>query len=77
MVYPSQANFLFVRPEDEAGNSGPEVAQSLFEHLKAHRVLVRYFGSHALTRDFLRISIGDEDQMLILWDTIKLWRSNG
>ncbi|MGE9290611.1 MAG: histidinol-phosphate transaminase [Puniceicoccales bacterium] len=74
-VYPSQANFLFVRPEDRGGNTGAEVASSLFEFLKANKVLVRYFGSHALTRDFLRISIGDEDQMMTLWDTVTLWRS--
>ena len=74
-VYPSQANFLFVRPEKVDGEWGPEVAESLFSFLKANKVLVRYFGSHALTRDFLRISIGDEDQMMVLWDTIIEWRS--
>tara|TARA_R100000027_G_scaffold38198_2_gene28181 strand:+ start:8726 stop:9820 length:1095 start_codon:yes stop_codon:yes gene_type:complete len=75
-VYPSQANFLFVRPQNNEGEFGPEVAESLFKHLKENRVLVRYFASHALTRDFLRISIGDEDQMLVLWDTITRWLSN-
>lgn len=74
-VYPSQANFLFVRPQNVAGEWGAEIARSLFSFLKENRVLVRYFGSHALTRDFLRISIGDEDQMMVLWDTITQWRS--
>lgn len=72
-VYPSQANFLFVRPATQSGETGPEVAANLFSFLKDHKILVRYFGSHALTRDFLRISIGDEDQMMLLWDTIKKW----
>ncbi|MEM0965484.1 MAG: histidinol-phosphate transaminase [Verrucomicrobiota bacterium] len=72
-VYPSQANFLFARPQTAHGDYGPEVAVSLFEFLKSRKILVRYFDSHALTRDFLRISIGDEDQMLTLWETISEW----
>jgi len=75
-VYPSQANFLFVQPVNRAGETGPGVAESLFSFLKKHRILVRYFGSHVLTRDFLRISIGDENQMMFLWDTIKQWINN-
>jgi len=73
-VYPSQANFLFVRPEDASGRTGPEIAESLFSWLKRHKILVRHFGKHSLTRDFLRISIGDEDQMLVLWEVIQKWR---
>lgn len=76
LVYPSQANFLLVRPERENGDVGAEVADSLFSFLKEQRILVRYFGSHALTRDFLRISIGDEDQMMVLWETILQWLKN-
>ncbi len=72
-VYPSQANFLFVRPARRNGTYGKGVAEDLFSFLKEHRILVRYFGSHVLTRDFLRISMGDEDQMMFLWDTIKQW----
>jgi histidinol-phosphate aminotransferase len=75
-VYPSQANFLFIRPETKAREHGEKTASSLFEFLKDRRILVRYFGSHALTRDFLRISIGDEDQMMVLWDTINEWLNN-
>lgn len=76
-VYPSQANFLLVEPRDSSGRTGPAVAESLFDWLKGRKILVRYFGSHALTRDSLRISIGDEDQMMALWDTIMEWRANG
>jgi len=76
-VYPSQANFLLVRPQKEDGRFGREVAEDLFTFLKENRILVRYFGSHALTQDFLRISIGDEDQMMTLWDNIKIWLTKG
>jgi len=76
-VYPSQANFLFVEPRDGSGETGPETARSLFDWLKRHKILVRYFGKHSLTRDFLRISIGDEDQMMTLWETTEAWRKNG
>lgn len=76
-VYPSQANFLFLEPKDSSGATGAEVARSLFAWLKENKILVRYFGKHALTRDFLRISIGDEDQMMILWEVITKWRKNG
>ncbi len=76
-VYPSQANFLFVEPRGSDGASGPEVARSLFEWLKERKILVRYFGKHALTRNFLRISIGSEDQMSVLWEMIEQWRNNG
>ncbi len=76
-VYPSQANFLFLEPRDASGDTGPEVAKSLFDRLKENKILVRYFGKHALTRNFLRISIGDEDQMMALWEVITTWRRNG
>ena len=72
-VYESQANFLFVEPVDRNGEKGPKVAKALFEYLKENRILVRYFSGHALTGSFLRISVGDEDQMLKLSETIKQW----
>ena len=75
-VYPSQANFLFLEPRDSGGRTGSDVAGDLFRFLRERRILVRYFGTHALTRNFLRISMGDEDQMAALWDTITQWRNN-
>lgn len=75
-TYPSQANFLFTRPVDTAGNYGPEVAQSLFEFLKENQILVRYFPKSPLTDAFLRISIGTEDEMHTLSETIDLWLNN-
>ena len=76
-VYESQANFLFMEPLDRNGQKGPKVAKALFEYLKENRILVRYFPGHALTESFLRISVGDEDQMLKLSETIEQWLKTG
>ncbi|MGA0369247.1 MAG: aminotransferase class I/II-fold pyridoxal phosphate-dependent enzyme, partial [Kiritimatiellia bacterium] len=55
-VLPSQTNFLFAKvPEGES-------AQDLFEALRERQVYVRYFPGK-LTGDFLRITIGTEEQM--------------
>lgn len=75
-VYPSSSNFLFVEPRNAAGESGPEVAASLFEFFKANKILVRYFASSPLTAPFLRISVGDENQMLQVSETIRKWLKN-
>ncbi len=75
-VYDSQANLLFVEPKDSSGNSSAKVACSLFEFLKSRKILVRYFGGHALTDTFLRISVGTDDQMLALSESIELWLRN-
>lgn len=74
--YPSQANFLFVEPRDAAGKAGPEVATALFEYFKSRKILVRYFPSSPLTASFLRISVGDEDQMLSVSESIRAWLKN-
>ncbi|MDQ8204825.1 histidinol-phosphate transaminase [Pelagicoccus sp. SDUM812003] len=74
--YPSQSNFLFVEPRNASGETGPEVAQGLFEYFKQRKILVRYFPSSPLTASFLRISVGDEDQMLHVSETISKWLKN-
>ena len=51
-TYPSQTNFLFTEPRDRAGRTGPEVARGLYDFLCARKILVRHFGSHALTSLF-------------------------
>jgi len=54
-VYPSAANFLWVRPDGIT-------AAKLFQHLREKNVLTRYFqGKH--TGDCLRITIGTDEQM--------------
>lgn len=76
-VYPSEANFLLVQPRRSNGRPGEEVARDCFAFLESRKVLVRYFEDHALTREWLRISVGSEEQMQILMQTIDLWRTNG
>jgi histidinol-phosphate aminotransferase len=72
-TYPSQANFLFTEPRDASGRAGPEVAHALYDYLCARRILVRHFGSHALTSSFLRISVGTDDEMLVLQENLEAW----
>jgi len=75
-TYPSQTNFIFTEPRTRDGRTGADVAQSCFEHLEARRVLVRYFGGHALTRSFLRITVGTDAQMAVLFEAIESWLKN-
>lgn len=74
-VYPSQGNFLFVQPCQEGGEVGAAVAESLFQHLTANKILVRYFPKHALTQSFLRISIGSALEMQKLIEVITPWQT--
>ena len=61
-MLPSQANFLFVRCP---GLSGGEVYRTLREN----GILVRWFDSPRI-RDFVRITIGDQEQMQALVDQV-------
>jgi histidinol-phosphate aminotransferase len=72
--YPSQSNFVFVEPRDVHGVTGAAVAKSLYDFLCANKVLVRYFPSHALTAPFLRISVGTDEEMLVLNRKIDAWQ---
>ncbi len=54
-VLPSQANFLFASHPDHGG-------KDLLDGLRARDVLVRWWGD-PLIRDWLRISIGTDDEM--------------
>ncbi len=75
-TYPSAANFLFTEPKNAAGESGPEVAASLFEYLKSQRVLVRYFSSHPLTCSFIRVSVGTDAEMKVFLTAVESWLNN-
>ena len=75
-TYPSAANLLFTEPKDAAGETGAPVAESLFEHLKADRVLVRYFPRHPLTCSFIRVSIGTDTQMEAFLTSVQSWLNN-
>lgn len=57
-VFPSETNFLWVRP--------PRIkAADLYQRLREHKILVRYFPGRR-TKDYLRITIGTDKQMQAL-----------
>jgi histidinol-phosphate aminotransferase len=72
-TYESQANFVFTEPKNARGESGLEVAKAAYSFLYSRKVLVRHFPSHALTAPFLRISVGTDDEMLVLNQTFDAW----
>ncbi|HXA13556.1 MAG TPA: histidinol-phosphate transaminase, partial [Opitutaceae bacterium] len=73
-TYPSQANFIFTEPCDARGGTGPDVAKALYDFLFTRKILVRHFPSHALTASFLRISVGTDDEMLVLSEALDAWQ---
>ena len=75
-TYPSQANFVFTEPKNAKGETGPEVASSLFEFLKSKKILLRYFPKHPLTDRFLRVTIGTDSEMQTLNKAIDQWLTN-
>jgi histidinol-phosphate aminotransferase len=74
-TYPSQANFVFTEPVTARGETGPAVARATYDFLHARKVLVRYFPNHPLTAAFLRISVGTDEEMAILRDTLDAWHA--
>ncbi|WP_456268413.1 histidinol-phosphate transaminase [Kushneria sp. AK178] len=62
-VLPSRANFLFVRP-------GQQDAASVAAGLRASGILVRHFSKAGLS-DWLRISIGSDEEMTALVDALR------
>jgi len=73
-TYPSEANFIFTEPRDDAGQSGPRTARAAYDFLFSRKVLVRHFPSDALTAPFLRISVGTDDEMLVLDQNLDAWQ---
>lgn len=63
-VLPSNANFLFVKPPSSC------FAEELFLKLKHLNIFVRYFKQETC-KDFLRITVGTEEENLILLKTLK------
>jgi len=72
-TFPSQANLICTEPRDSIGRTGPGVAKSAYDFLFSRKVLVRHFPSDALTASCLRISVGTDDEMLVLDDTLDAW----
>jgi histidinol-phosphate aminotransferase len=75
-AYPSGGNFVFAEPVDAKGQSGESVAKSLYEYFRANKILVRYFSDDALTKSFLRISMGTPEEMNRLMEVVDLWQKN-
>ncbi len=63
-VLPSLTNFVLVKP---SGYS----AKTVFEHLQAHKIYVRYFPKVDRIADYLRISIGLPEEMATLVRTLE------
>ncbi|MEN8792680.1 MAG: histidinol-phosphate transaminase [Lentimonas sp.] len=72
-TYSSAANLLFTEPKNASGETGAAVASALFEHLKASKVLVRYFPGHPLTCAFIRVSIGTNVEMKVFLTAVESW----
>jgi histidinol-phosphate aminotransferase len=72
-TFPSEANFICTEPRDGEGSTGPSVAKAAQDFLFSRKVLVRHFPSDALTASFLRISVGTDDEMLVLEKTLDAW----
>ncbi|ARD47303.1 histidinol-phosphate transaminase [Sporosarcina sp. P33] len=61
-VLPSDANFVFAKPLHKD-------AKALYEKLKSRGILVRHFDQEGI-RDYLRISIGTDEQMNTLYSVL-------
>jgi histidinol-phosphate aminotransferase len=72
-TFPSEANFICTEPKDSSGKTGPSVAKAAQDFLFSKKVLVRHFPSDALTASFLRISVGTDDEMLVLEKNLDQW----
>ncbi|MFC1462471.1 histidinol-phosphate transaminase [Verrucomicrobiota bacterium] len=63
-VYPSEANFIWVRPQDVD-------ARKLFEELKARGILIRYFEGER-TGEFVRITVGTDAEIDKLLESVSM-----
>lgn len=62
-VYPSEANFVWVKPSREG-------AEQLFERLRERRVLVRYFKGPR-TGECIRVTVGTDEEINVLLEEIR------
>ncbi len=63
-VYPSRANFILVEFGDHS-------AVSVLDYLREHGILVRHFSDNPLVSNALRISIGSQEELDTLFDTMQ------
>jgi histidinol-phosphate aminotransferase len=73
-TFPSASNFICTEPRDGDGRTGLAVAKAAYDFLYSRKVLVRHFPSDALTASFLRITVGTDDEMLVLDETLEAWQ---
>ncbi len=62
-VYPSEANFVWVKPPKPG-------AQKIFEELKERNVFVRWFDGER-TKEYLRITVGTNEQTMALVEALE------
>ncbi|HEY5229079.1 MAG TPA: histidinol-phosphate transaminase [Opitutaceae bacterium] len=72
-TFPTRANFICTEPKDSLGRTGPSVARAAYDFLYSRKVLVRHFPHDALTASFLRITVGSDDDMLVLDESLDAW----
>lgn len=63
-VRDSQTNFLWIKPRAIS-------AKKLFVALRDKNIIVRYFGSDARTKDYLRVTIGTAPEMFKFLDAVE------
>ena len=71
---PSGANFIFTKPVNLKGETGPAVAKDLYEFLASRRILIRYFPQHELTSSHVRISVGNREDMDMTFERLIEWK---
>ena len=70
-VYPSVTNFLLT-------NWGsPETAQSVYDWLEAHGIVVRNYARHPLLPGHLRLTVRTREQNARLLETLTAWKAHG
>jgi histidinol-phosphate aminotransferase len=62
-VFPSETNFLWVKPPAPG-------AKAFFEGLRKRNVFVRWFDGDR-TKDYLRITVGTNEQMMLLIEAVE------
>jgi len=68
IILPSMANFIFIKKDYISG-------KEIYEKLKEKGLLVRYFG-HTGIEDFVRVTIGKKEDMIVLINLLKTIGSN-
>jgi len=70
-VYPSVTNFLLT-------NWGsPETAQSVYDWLEAHGIVVRNYARHPLLPGHLRLTVRTREQNARLLEALAAWKTHG